>query len=265
MLGFRLLKKTINGGVVWVAKACSAKLAQVSAIIVIGSMLQYSGRRLAGVCTARAFMNVTVAETELSERMSGPAFRSFQSRRPDHEQWELIGGVPTMMTPPTITHSRIAGNIERLLNDALAEHDPSRLATQRLGIDLGSGDYKPEPDVGVIDADYQSGQRFVERAYLLAEVVSSTDNLQVPGTTERWIDVKRQLYLDHPFCEAVLIIEQDRLEVRADVRTESGWRSHRLVIPEAELELPTFGLRCSLSNLYEGTPLRPRGARRNRI
>ena len=72
-------------------------------------------------------MNLTVSETEVSERMSGEAFRSFQSRRPDHEQWELIGGVPTMMTPPTITHGRIAGNLERLL---LIEKEKERLQTE---------------------------------------------------------------------------------------------------------------------------------------
>jgi hypothetical protein len=33
-------------------------------------------------------------------------------------------------------------------------------------------DFRPEPDVAVIDSDYLPDQRFVERAYLLAEVVS---------------------------------------------------------------------------------------------
>jgi Uma2 family endonuclease len=194
---------------------------------------------------------------------SGPAFRAFQTHRPDRERWELINGVPMMMTPPTLAHSRIAGNLERLLNDALARRDLSRLANQRPGIELGSGDYKPEPDVGVIDADYETGQRFVERAYLLAEVVSSTDDFLVPGTKEPWISVKRQIYLEHKPCEAVLIIEQDRMEVRVDVRTEAGWRSETLEGPRAELALPSFGLRCSVSALYEGTPLQPRATVRH--
>src|SRR5215212_4669324 len=122
------------------------------------------------------------------------------------------------------------GNLERLLNEALARHDPSRLANQRPGIELGAGgDYKPEPDVGVIDAVYEVGQRFVERAYLLAEVISDTDDFLVPGTGEPWIDVKRRIYLDHQPCEAVLIIAQDRIEVRLDVKTATGWRSETLV------------------------------------
>jgi len=204
-------------------------------------------------------MGVRVVESALPGRMSGPAFRAFQARRPDHERWELIGGVPMMMTPPTIAHNRIAGNLERLLNEALARHDPSRIANQRPGIELtAGGDYKPEPDVGVIDAAYEAGQRFVERAYLLAEIVSSTDDFLVPGTNESWIDVKRRIYLAHEPCEAVLIIEQDRVEVRVDVKTADGWRSDKLDDSKAELSLPSFGLRCSVGDLYQGTPLQPR-------
>jgi Uma2 family endonuclease len=194
-------------------------------------------------------------------RISGERFRAFQAGRPDHERWELIAGVPMMMTPPTIAHNRIAGNLERLLNDALTVHDLSRLATQRPGIELGSGDYKPEPDVGVIDADYEAGQRFVDRAYLLAEIVSATDDVQVPGTGRSWIDVKRDIYLGHAACEAVLILEQDRMEVHVEIKSDKGWHSQKLG-PNDELVLPAFGLRCAVTDLYEGTPLQPRVAPR---
>lgn len=56
------------------------------------------------------------------------------------------------------------------------------LAARHPGLELASGDYKPEPDVGLIDADFGAGQRFVEKAYLLAEIVFGTDDIQVPGT-----------------------------------------------------------------------------------
>jgi hypothetical protein len=45
----------------------------------------------------------------------------------------------------------------------------------------------------VIDAKYDAGQRFVERAHLLAEIVSATDDFPVPGTGGRWIDVKTEI------------------------------------------------------------------------
>jgi Uma2 family endonuclease len=205
-------------------------------------------------------MGVAISET-FAGRMSGSEFRSFQERRPDRERWELVAGVPMMMTPPTIAHNRIASNLERLLNSALDVHAPSRMAVQRPGIELGSGDYRPEPDIGVIDADYSENQRFVERAYLLAEIVSGSDDVPVPGTQERWIDVKREIYLAHAHCEALLIVQQGRIEAQIDIKIDRGWKSTRIVGPSAELTLPQFGLKCLLGQLYEGTPLRPRAVR----
>jgi Uma2 family endonuclease len=208
-------------------------------------------------------MGVAISET-FTGRMSGSEFRSFQERRPDRERWELVAGVPMMMTPPTIVHNRIASKLERLLNDALDLHDPSRIAVQRPGIELGSGDYRPEPDVGVIDADYDENQRFVVRAYLLAEIVSGSDDIPVPGTQERWIDVKRQIYLAHEPCQALIIVQQGRIEAQVDTKTENGWKSAKISGPLAELSLPQFGLKCLLGELYEGTPHQPRAVRQHR-
>jgi Uma2 family endonuclease len=183
-------------------------------------------------------------------RMSGAEFRAFQARRPDHERWELLAGVPMMMAPSTIAHNLIASNFERLLNDALDRHAPSLLATQRPALELGDECHKPEADVGVIDADYAADQRFVDRAHLLAEVASETDDLTVPGTNRRWIAVKQELYRSHSHCRATLVILQDRMQVELDVKTETGWKSSVLKGGETELIIPAFGFRSALGNLY---------------
>lgn len=206
-------------------------------------------------------MGVGIKEPTRAGRMSGERFRLFQEGRPDHERWELVAGVPMMMTPPTIAHNRIAGNLERLLNDALAAQDLGRIAMQRPGIELGSGEFRPEPDVAVIDAEYEPDQRFVDRAYLLAEIVSATDGTRVPDTETKWIDVKRTIYLAHAACEAVLIIEQDRMEVRLDVKSQTGWSSQTLGAAD-DLKLPAFRLHCAVTDVYEGTPLQPRRGRK---
>ncbi|WP_316193511.1 Uma2 family endonuclease [Bradyrhizobium sp. SZCCHNRI1029] len=190
-----------------------------------------------------------------SGRMSTSEFRSFQARRPDHERWELVGGVPMMMTPPTIAHNQIASNLERLLNDALARHAPAWLAAQRPGLDLGADDFRPEPDVGVIDANYGAGQRFVDNAYLLAEIVSDTDEVIVPGTDRRWIEVKRELYRTHPHCQAVLVIAQHRMEVALDLKVEGMWTPPLLQGGATKLSLRDFGLTCRVADLYERTPV----------
>lgn len=191
-------------------------------------------------------------------RISSAEFRAFQDVRPDHERWELIDGVPVMMTPPTLTHNLVATNLQMLLLGALETHDPSRVAVQRAGVQLPSGSYTPEPDVMVIDANFDAGQRFVDRAYLLAEIVSDTDEVSVPSTNRRWVDVKRDIYRAHEHCCAVLIVSQDRMQVDLDLKTDKGWTSTTLEGAGAELSIPEFGLQCQVGDLYDRTPLSPR-------
>jgi Uma2 family endonuclease len=209
-------------------------------------------------------MSVGTAHTT-THRMSGAAFRLFQETRPDHERWELVNGVPIMMVPPTISHQRIAGNLERLFNDALAIYNPTRFAVQRSGVELGEAalapigeDYRPEPDVMVMDADYEPRQRFVDSAYVVVEIVSDTDHDPVPETKEPWIEVKRRLYLGHPACEAVILIDPYRVEVRMDLRAKNGWTSSTLTSLDDPLTVPSCGLQCLVADVYDGTPLRRR-------
>jgi hypothetical protein len=68
-------------------------------------------------------MEAALAERRTG-RMSGPEFRAFQARRPDHERWELLGRVAMMMTPPALTHNQIATNLQRLLDDACSGTPP---------------------------------------------------------------------------------------------------------------------------------------------
>ena len=203
-------------------------------------------------------MDIVASERAMTDRMSGEKFRAFQQRRPDHERWELIAGIPMMMPLPTLIHNHIASNLAQLLNSALSNHNAPRIAVQRSGIELGTGDYRPEPDVVVLDADYEAEQSFVDRCYLLAEVVSSSDLVQFPQSKRPWIEVKRELYMKHAPCEAVLVIQQSWIEVHLDVRTESGWRSEKLEGADVPLVLPSFGVQCRVGHLYTGTPLLPR-------
>jgi hypothetical protein len=87
-------------------------------------------------------------------------------------------------------------------------------------------DYRPEPDVLVTDADDEPRQRFVDRVF--AEIVSDTDDEPAPGEKEQWIAIKRRLYLAHPPCEALILIDPHRVDIRTDLRMTHGWASERL-------------------------------------
>jgi len=194
------------------------------------------------------------------QTMSGTEFRAFQATRPDHERWELVGGVALQAGRPTILHNYLAGNLLGLLNKRLDRYAPSLVAIQRLGIDFGASDCKPEPDVAVIDVTYAPHQRFADRAYLLAEVTSEDDEMIVPGTDRKWINVKRELYRAHTHCEAIVVVAQDRIRVELELQTEAGWKSSVLEGTNAELVVPSMGVRFFLDELYASTPLQPRPA-----
>jgi len=205
-----------------------------------------------------------------AQRMSASSFRAFQDGRPDHERWELIGGVSVLMPPRYRDHDRIASNLEHLLNRGLEGRDTSREAVQRIGIELGvtdialarlelNQDYRPEPDLMVVDRPHGPDRRRVHSAYLIAEVVSDDDRRRVPSSGRGWLDIKELLYTLHPWCEAVIEIEHERVEVRSLVKDGEWWVHDTMSGMEDVLVLPRFGLRCRLGDLYAGTPLAPPG------
>jgi Uma2 family endonuclease len=191
------------------------------------------------------------------QRMSVGQFRQFVEGRPDKERWELIDGVAMMMAPPTLAHQRIASNLERLLLDALEAHAPALTAFQAIGVNVGPAieDYDPEPDVVVTDSSVEEaqGERYADRFYLAAEIVSSNERVD--------LDRKRSIYKLHEACSCIMTVQQDRFDLRIDLRTETGWSDQVLKRPDDIVALPAFGLRCKMSDLYRGTPLMPRRPR----
>jgi len=198
-----------------------------------------------------------MASAPLRTRMSLELFRQFVEGRPDKERWELIDGVAMMMAPPTLAHQRIASNLERLLLDALEIHAPTLTAFQAIGVNLGPAvqDYDPEPDIVVVDDSTAEipDERYAERFYLVAEVVSSSDRVDV--------NRKRAIYKLHESCTCILTVQQERFEVCVDSRTDAGWTEQTLTKPDDVLVLPDFGLHCKLADVYRRTPLLPRQPR----
>src|SRR5882757_3553375 len=179
--------------------------------------------------------------------LSVASFRTWLLSRPEEEHWELIEGVPMMMTPPNRRHQRIASNLEALLNAALKRHDPAFSAYHDIGVNIASTvPYDPEPDVAVIRDDENPDPRYADQFYLVAEVLSESD--------KGIIESKRDIYRAHPSCTCILLVRQDRAEIIVDRRTVDGWRSQILDAAD-ELSLPEFGLTCPVRDVYRDTPL----------
>jgi Uma2 family endonuclease len=179
--------------------------------------------------------------------LSVASFRAWLESRPDEEHWELIEGVPMMMTPPNRRHQRITSNLESLLNAALRRHNPALTAYHDIGVNiLSTVPYDPEPDVAVIREDENPDPRYADRFYLVAEVLSESD--------KSVIESKRDIYRAHPSCTCILLVRQDRPEITVDRRTGDGWRSHVLCGAD-ELALPEVGLTCLVRGIYYDTSL----------
>jgi Uma2 family endonuclease len=179
--------------------------------------------------------------------LSVASFRAWLASRPDEEHWELIEGIPKMMTPPSRRHQRIAINLESLLNAAFKRHNLMFVAYHDIGVNIVSTvPYDPEPDVAVIRENENPDPRYADRFYLVAELLSESD--------KGIIESKRDIYRAHPSCTCILLVSQDRLEITVDRLTADGWCSQVLHAAD-ELTVAEFGLSSPVRDVYRDTAL----------
>lgn len=194
-----------------------------------------------------------------SDRSLPTGFTDFIASRPDEETWELIGGLFVMQATPTIPHSVIASNLERLLNDGIAILELNLIACREITVDMseagivGGGNYVP--DVAVLDeADLQAGLSSTVICHLAVEVISPSDRKPISGTTRPKIEIKTEGYQTLPSCRAIITVDQSELLVEVMTRDGNGWSAHRYDNAEDEIIIPDFGLRCTVAEIYYRTP-----------
>jgi Uma2 family endonuclease len=179
-------------------------------------------------------------------------FMAFLETRPDNERWDLIDGMAVMMAPPSYAHRRIASNLCTVLNNAFAARRLDLFAYQRAGVrNPGLRNFQPEPDVVVVPgvAGYDL---YAENFQLAGEILS-------PTNTRQEIDLKLRRYREAPDNLYAVVIEPREISVEIHARSRS-WEPAVLVTPDDPIEMPEFGLRCSVGDLYRGTPLDPQRA-----
>lgn len=194
--------------------------------------------------------------------MQVPDFLAFLEGRPQEERWELVGGVPIMVTPPKIAHQRIASNIERALNNAIEALGLDRRADREIGLQIESvPGYRPEPEVAVIDADYEH-ERYASRFYGVVEVLSATDLARNPRTGRTAIDDKLAFYRSHVSAEFILVVSQDTMRLEVYRRGLDGaWQPPATQHdPDEAVVLPRLGAVCTVADIYKAVRLRGHGA-----
>ena len=194
-------------------------------------------------------MNVNAPTPPWSGTMDVDEFTAFLETRPDGEHWELIEGVAVMMAPASYAHQRIAANFCNRFNGAFAAQGLDLFAYFDAGVrSPGVRNFQPQPDVVVVPgvAGYDL---YSERFQLVAEVLS-------PTNTRTEIGLKLRRYCEAPDNLYAVVIDPREFSVEIHAR-RSGWQPAAFKRADDPIEMPEFGLRCSVADLYRGTPLDP--------
>jgi Uma2 family endonuclease len=197
-------------------------------------------------------MNEMTVNAPAPGTMDVDTFMAFMETRPKGEHWDLIDGVAVMMAPASHAHQRIALNFCNLLNRAFAAQGLDLGAVFNIGVrSPGARYFQPEPDVAVIPgvAGYDL---YSEHFRLVAEILSPSNTLQEVG-------LKLQLYRGAPDNLYAVVIEPRAFRVEVYAKSRK-WEPVVLKRPDDVIEMPEFGLRCVVTDLYRGTPLDPRRA-----
>lgn len=171
----------------------------------------------------------------------------FLATRPEEERWQLIDGVAVMMPAPTLRHQKIGGNLYRLLGDALDRTRPELAILYESGLRIaGVPAFLPVPDLLVVDQPVGEGS-YADRFYMTAEILSESN-------TQEYMSLKVERYAHHPENLYSLIVGQKDFYLELWGRA-NAWKGHVLRAGDDTVELPEFGFRCALRDLYRGTPL----------
>ena len=112
----------------------------------------------------------------------------------------------------------------------------------------GVVNFQPEPDV-VVGPGTARYELYAEDFRLVAEILS-------PSNTRTEIDLKLRRYREAPGNLYAMVIEPREFLVEIQAKSRN-WMPVILRQRADPIEMPEFGLRCSVGDLYRGTPLHP--------
>jgi Uma2 family endonuclease len=174
---------------------------------------------------------------------------AFLEMRPKEERWDLIEGVAVMMAPPSLAHQWIARNLCELLNRAFEAQRSGLQAYYEIALRLpGVLNFQPEPDV-VVAPGPAGPELYAQNFQLVAEILS-------PSNRRTEIDMKLQRYRQAAANLYAVVVELHEILVEIHARSRN-WEPLTLRRRDDPIDMPEFGLRCSVGDLYRGTTLDP--------
>jgi Uma2 family endonuclease len=194
-------------------------------------------------------MTVQAPVPPASGTMDVDEFMAFLETRPEGERWDPIEGGAVMMAPASYARQRITRNLCEVLNGVFAAAPRDLFAYFDAGVrSPGVRNFQPQPDVVVVPG--VAGHDYYSECFQLAGEVLS------PTNTRAEIELKLRHYREAPENLYVVVIEPREFLVDVYAR-RSEWRCVTPTRAQDPIEMPEFGLRCEVVELYRGTPLDP--------
>jgi len=170
----------------------------------------------------------------------------------DDGRYELVDGVPVMMTRARRRHDQIVVNALGELRDKLRGH-PCRPFTADTAVLIPNGNVR-RPGAGVDCGRFEDKAMYADAPRLVVEVLSpSTRELDMFGKCDEYKTVES---LNH-----IILVEPNQTQAMHFWRAEDrGWRHRAYEGLEAVIEFADLQITISLGDLYDGLEFTPRPA-----
>ncbi|HEY8565360.1 MAG TPA: Uma2 family endonuclease [Beijerinckiaceae bacterium] len=180
----------------------------------------------------------------MPEPMGLAEFLSFVDQQIATSRWELIDGVPQMMTGGTAAHSLLISNVLGLL-DRAARARGCRAMTSFLAAVDDRNMY--EPDVLVRCGPIQPAARSASDPVIVVEVLSRS-------TIRRDRVLKFERYRSLASVQQIIFVYQDSIRIESWMREHGDWRIEPTLHVQREdgLPVPTLGAFVPLADIYDG-------------
>ena len=172
-------------------------------------------------------------------RMSVAEYRDWVEAKPDSERWELLEGVPVLMSPTSGRHQRIVMNLCKRLDD-LAERGGCSALPGLAVLSEAMDDFAPIPDI-VVQCGPLPRDGYTRDPLLVAEVLS-------PSTMSMDRGRKTDFFRTVASMQTFLIVYQDAQRVEVWQR-DAGWAMRMLGEGEV-VDLPELGGTLAVADIY---------------
>lgn len=191
------------------------------------------------------------AALKVPEFMTVEAFLDWDA--PPGYLWQLRGGVPQAMSPPSPTHGIIQSRLDRLIGSFLeGRSSPCRTVITPGVIPASRSEINMlVPDLAITCSPVQRADRALANPVLLIEILS-------PGNqSETWMNV--WAYTTIPSVHEIVVFHSEKIGALVLRRLADGsWPNEAAGVTEGELTFDSIGFRTSIEDIYRGTWLADR-------